>query len=406
MSETPGIGLPGTPTTLFHHALRLHRLTPDKPLPRDGEPYPDEDRRRREPPPKRPGDRRLAGADIARILDGHLADRSADPRALADLIHGLHVPIRYNAHIADAVWGAEAAGCRETGRWLVRHGIDPDGVTVGLALLAVVGTVEDIPKIQTIGLLSCHFGPLAADTLERLPGGADGLIWLAERVAGWGRVYVVEALCRLVDGNPSVRSWLLRRAADDDFLNGYFAGQVARTAVLHKAVAEFADDPELVDHTTLLVHAMTYAEGMGTSLRRYPEAVPVLEAHVRHLGRLGPTPERYFAAATLARYLTEEAPAWSDDAGLKARWDGVGTAYLALADRADCCDVARAGLAAVDGRLRWLADLVHPEAQSAGPPRRQADRQPLRRGAGHAAAPLPVVRLPGVRAGARGPWSP
>lgn len=348
MSGTPGTALPGTPTTLFHHALRLHRLTPDKPLPRDGEPYPDEERRRREPSPKRPRDRRLVGADIARILDGHLADRRAEPRAPADLIQGLHVPIHYNEHIAGAVRRAEATRCRETGRWLVRRGTDTDAVTVGLALLAVVGTVEDIPRIQTIGLLSCHFGPLAARELERLQGGAEALIWLAERVAGWGRVYVVEALCRLEDSDPHVRRWLLRRAADGDFLNGYFAGKVARTARLHEAVTEFAEDSELVDHTTRLLHAMTYAEGMGTSLRRYAEAVPVLEAHVRHLGRLGPTTERYLAAVTLARYLTEETPSWSDDAGIKARWDGVRTAYLALADHADRCDVARAGLAAGD----------------------------------------------------------
>src|SRR4051812_21996108 len=103
---------------------------------------------------------------------------------------------------------------------------------LSLALLAAVGTVEDVPRIQTIGLLSCTFGPLAARALERLPGGADALIWLAERVTGWGRVYVVEALCRLVDDHPLVRPWLLRRAADGHLLNGYFAGQVARMALL------------------------------------------------------------------------------------------------------------------------------------------------------------------------------
>ncbi|MFF4351347.1 hypothetical protein [Streptomyces sp. NPDC001530] len=361
MSETPGTGLPGTQTTLFGHALRLHRQSPDKPLPRDGEPYPDEERRRREPRPKAPRDRKLVGADVARILDEHFADPSAVPSALSDRFHGVYVPIHHNEHIATAAMTAGEARAREAGRWLVRHGTDTSAVTVGLALLAAVGIAADIPLIQTIGLLSCTFGPLAARALERLPGGADALLWLAERVTGWGRVYVVEALCRLVDDHPAVRPWLLRRAADGDFLNGYFAGQVARVTKLHEVAAAFGDDAELVDHTTRLLHVMTYCEGMGTSLRRYPHAVIVLEAHVGCLENLGPTAERYFAAATIAQYLTKETSAGSDDPGLKARWEQSRTAYLALLDKEDWCDRAREGLAAEDDRLTWLADSVAPE---------------------------------------------
>lgn len=55
-------------------------------------------------------------------------------------------------------------------------------MALGLALLAEVATVDDIPAIQTIGLFSNDFGPLAVQALERLPGSAEALIWLAERV--------------------------------------------------------------------------------------------------------------------------------------------------------------------------------------------------------------------------------
>jgi hypothetical protein len=228
-------------------------------------------------------------------------------------------------------------------------------------LLAEVATADDIPRIQTLGLLSNAFGPLAVRALERLPGGVDALIWLAERVTGWGRVPVVETLCRHVDDHPATRPWLLRRAADGDFLNSYFAANVARVTMLHEAITESGDDAESVDQAGRLLHVMTYCEGMGTSLRHYPHAVAVLEAHVRHLGHLGPTAERYFAAATVAHYLTKETPAWSDAAGIKARWDKAQTSYLALVDRADWCDAAGEGLAAGDTRLAWLADSVAPE---------------------------------------------
>ncbi|WP_132191574.1 MULTISPECIES: hypothetical protein [Kribbella] len=186
---------------------------------------------------------------------------------------------------------------------MVRHGTDRCAVTVGLALLAAVGTVEDIPLIQTIGLLSNRFGPLAAAALERLPGGAAAILWLADRVSGWGRVFVVEALCRLDD--PSAHPWLLRRACDGEFLNGYFAGRVAVATRLHDAGDEF-DDPEVVDHTGRLLLTMSYCEGMGTSLSTYKHSATVLAVHARQAALLPPTLERVFVLAMLAQHLTCE----------------------------------------------------------------------------------------------------
>jgi hypothetical protein len=78
-----------------------------------------------------------------------------------------------------------------------------------------------------------------------------------------------------------------------------------------------------VDQAGRLLHVMTYCEGMGTPLRRYPHAMTVLEAH--------------------------------------ARWDEARTSYLTLVDRTEWCDAARAGLAAADHRLTYVADFVAPE---------------------------------------------
>lgn len=146
---------------------------------------------------------------------------------------------------------------------------------------------------------------------------------------------------RHVEDHPAVLPWLLRRALGEDPLNGYFAATVARVTVLHEVIVESGDDAEAVDHTGRILHTMTHCDGMGTSLRYYPHALAVLDAHVRHIGYLGPTAERYFAAATVAHYLTKETPAWSDDATLTARWDEARTRYLGLVDRADWCATAR-----------------------------------------------------------------
>jgi hypothetical protein len=145
---------------------------------------------------------------------------------------------------------------------------------VGLALLATDWAEDDIPLIQTIGLLSNSFGALAAEALQRRRGGGEALLWLAQRVAGWGRVYVVEALCRA--GGHTSRGWLLRHACDGDFLDGYFAGQVATAAHLHEAITGTDVDDDLIDHTGRLLKTMADCAGMGTTLEHYPPAPIVL----------------------------------------------------------------------------------------------------------------------------------
>ncbi|MBO1417887.1 hypothetical protein [Streptomyces sp. FH025] len=337
-------------TSLYDHALRLHGRTPDGPLPKDGAPYPDGElhRGRR---PKRPEDPRRQGVRVARVLDRHFARTSAGPQELVRACHRVFVPMHPDESIAAAARRGEADRVRATGRWLVRHGDDRCAVLVGLALLAAVGTAEDIPLIRTIGLLSHHFGPLAAAALERIDPSARSLLWLAERSGGWGRVYLVEALCRL--DHPDARPWLLRRAVDGDFLNGYFAGRVATVSRVHEEVDRLADDPELFDHVGRLMDVMTFASGMGLSLRHYPHAAAVLAAHARHAADLPPTVARFRIIAVLALHLATH-PA-EDSGCTEAQRAAVLAAYVAVLDREDWCATVRAALEAQDHWLLWFA---------------------------------------------------
>ncbi|MER7741303.1 hypothetical protein ABTX34_23745 [Streptomyces sp. NPDC096538] len=360
MSATSGAGNTGTHTTLFQHALRLHRLTPDGPLFRGGEPFPDAEGR-----PRRssglPYDPDAGATRAAEILSAHLADDRAPSLRLVRELRDVPFPSRRDERIKAVALQAPAARVREAGRLLVRHGTEPAPVAVGLALLTEVATARDIPLIQTIGLLWAPFGSAAVMALDRLPGGVEALIWLAERVTVWGRVHAVNRLLRHVDDHPAVRPWLLRRAVDGDHLNAYFAAEVARATALHEVVARCGDDAEVVDHAGRLLHVMKHCEGMGISLRQYEHAVTVMEAHARHVKVLGPTPERYFTAASLAQYLSAQTPAWSDDPAVGAGWERVRMSYLDLTDRADWCDVAREGLAAGDWRMTWLAGSMAPQ---------------------------------------------
>ncbi|MET9249656.1 hypothetical protein [Nonomuraea sp. NPDC003709] len=331
----------GPQISLFDYAMHLHRQDPDSPLPRDGEPYPDDELHRQQVQPHPPEDQRLKGADVARILDSHFAKPDAPPSTLADAFHDVYVPIHHNVHIAAAALRADRDRVQQTGRWLVRHSTDRCAGAVGLALLAAGRAEEDIPLIQTIGLLSNRFGPLAAHALRRRRGGSEALQWLAERVTGWGRVYVIEELC--LTGGRAARSWLLRHACDGDYLNGYFAGQIATAAHLHEAITRADADDDLVDHTGRLLAIMADCSGMGMTLEHYPPAPTVLQAHANHLRGQTPTLSRYINTAVIADHLAQKPP---EQVGctLEHR-DRVLRHYLAVLNREDWSETARTELA-------------------------------------------------------------
>ena len=324
-------------STLFRHALRLHQQDPDSPLSRDGRPFPDEARHRRRSP--REKDSRRSGIEAAAILDRHFDKPDAPASDLAEAFHDVEVPIHRNEHITAAALRADRQRVRQTGRWLVRHSTDRCSAIIGLALLATDWVEEDIPLIQTIGLLSNTFGPLAAEALRRRHGGGEALRWLAERVGGWGRVYVVEELCRHAHTS---RDWLLRHACDGDFLNGYFAGKVATATHLHEAITSTEVDDDLVDHTARVLKAMADCAGMGMTLEHYPPAPIVLAAHAGHLARQAPTVSRYVDAALIADYLTDKTP---EKCGCTPEQrDDIARQYLAVLNHQDWCDTVRANL--------------------------------------------------------------
>ena len=227
-------------------------------------------------------------------------------------------------------------------------------MTVGLALLATDWAEDDIPLIQTIGLLSHQFGVLAAEALERRPGGGEALLWLAARVGGWGRVHLVEALCR--HSGYASRSWLLRQACDGDFLNGYFAGLVATTAHLHEAITSTVVDDDLVDHTGRLLGIMANSSGIGMTLEHYPPAPIVLASHAAHLARQAPTVNRYLDAAVIADHLTAKPP---NRCGCTTEQrDHIVQQYLNVLDRPEWCDTVRAGFDSTSDFFVWFTGNV------------------------------------------------
>ncbi len=338
--------------SLYDHSMRLHQLHPDAPLPNDGKPYPDRVAHRRWV--KGPDDRRRQGVAAAAILDAFFTRPDATPDELTWAFHDVDVPIHRNDHITAAALRADRERVQETGRWLVRHSPDQCSTVIGLALLAADWDEQDVDLLQHIGLLSNTFGPLAAHALKRREGGGEALRWLAPRTAGWGRVYVVEALCEI--GGRRARPWLLRHALDGDCLNGYYVGAVARAADVHEAITASDPDDELIDHTGRLLKVMAGNSGMGMTWDGYPPIRRVLDAHVTHLAHQQPTRHRYVTAAYIADRLLKADP---DLPNLPPEHQGrLLDRYLTILRRDDWSSMARASLDPADEFPAWFLENI------------------------------------------------
>jgi len=278
------------------------------------------------------------GADVASVLDAYFADPDAAPDTLVTAFRHVFVPIHRSDYVTAAARRADKDRLKQTGRWLVRHSPDRDSAIVGLALLAAIWDEDDIPLIQMIGLLSDKFAALAAEALTRRRGGDAALLWLAPRVSGWGRVYIVEALCRSVVG-PEARAWLLRFACEGGGLDGYFAGKVATAAHLHEGIISPAADDDLIDHTGRLLLTMADCGGMGLTLEHYPPAPIVLRRHAELLKGQTPTAARYLTATVLTHYLTKQEPHRLGCAAEQR--DHVLADYLVVLNRPEWIEVGR-----------------------------------------------------------------
>ncbi|WP_067824735.1 hypothetical protein [Nocardia inohanensis] len=319
MSVPTGSAQPSRRTTFYNHARALARRYPDIPLPRAGRPYPDADRRDRCRGSDDESDFR--GIRTSRLIDEYFSA----PTRHRDIAKLYREVIEYDIESAlwpsvrEAISRADPGQARELGRHLTLTSTDQNPTVLGMALLAVAGTEQDVRLIQTIGLLSNTFGLLAAQALARLPDATTNLIWLADRTAGWGRVYLVYALCEL--GDPAAEPWLLRKACNGDDLTGEFAYKVSCAAPVHTAIAAPDADETLIDHTGELMSTMAWCDGMGGTLWDYGQAEQVLTDYLSHVRGLAPSSDRYRWAWALACFLDGRpnvtAPDWATLAALR-----------------------------------------------------------------------------------------
>ncbi|MEU0394886.1 hypothetical protein ABZ208_19325 [Streptomyces sp. NPDC006208] len=273
-------------TSLYDHALRLHRQAPDEPLPDGGRPLPDQSAQ-----PGRSGSvtERSAGLqDALTCLGGGDIERTA--QELHTRVLGLDLSAREVSRSLEAVPLPDGEWCRSLGRHLVRHAVDRRTVWVGLALLGRHGLPRDAELIRTVGLLACCTGP-AADALVAVDCATGDLSWLAERSHPRRRRKLIEALC--TRGDPASRRWLLAEPLDRRTTPASQARSIAESTRLAEVLDQQPLDAATLAQAARLLAVMTDPNDYRSAIGQYTDAMPAYAALVRRLGELPPSLDHY-----------------------------------------------------------------------------------------------------------------
>ncbi|MEO6087945.1 MAG: hypothetical protein ABIQ18_33030 [Umezawaea sp.] len=253
------------PVSLFEHAQRLHRRSPDGPLADGGHPFPDSG-----------GHPDLPHQELRDFLD----DPAREAREVREFF-----PERPPRLL-------------EAARWLIENGTDQRAVLVGLGLLNGHAEPRDVPVIRVVGLLR-YVDRLATAVLAKVPEAAHDLIWLVERTGRRTRDIAVKALAGHPD--PAVRSWV--RSAPRDWLSSALARQIAEQQGLAALLGQPAVDDLLWDQAGALLVAMTSTRNYRYEIGRYQDAVAVYQRWVALADRRTATVERAALLTTVAQDL-------------------------------------------------------------------------------------------------------
>jgi hypothetical protein len=142
-----------------------------------------------------------------------------------------------------------------------------EAVKLGIAVLGIAGTEEDVEVLRRIGFCD-EFTLFAAVAIQNLSPAWEREAWeLAKVVEGWGRVHLIERLAQTQD--PEIRSWMLRTGYQNAVMGEYVACICARAGKLHEALRQSPRDESLLESATDLILAMMNGGNGRTSEGRH-----------------------------------------------------------------------------------------------------------------------------------------
>lgn len=270
-------------------------------------------------------------------------DAASAAEALQRRLAAMDPPVRHHSiHLIVSGLPLEnEARARALARCLVRTGRSVQSVCVGLALLIRLGEPQDVPNLETLGLLRDLVRPVI-HTLDTIDRRTAALIHLRNRA---GKPELGRLRGALDAGDDAdVRERLValpRTIGPEDARRAAEAAELVRLLELDEAVAgpsgragaPHVRAPELVAQAAWLLFQMTCVRDSSPEILSYREAVRAYESLARGAARhLAPTLDHYALLLSAAQELSSGAGVLHDWGG-PGRREAVVSELLAVLDR-------------------------------------------------------------------------
>jgi hypothetical protein len=188
-------------------------------------------------------------------------------------------------------------------RWLLRRSVHRNPLKMGMALVGLCGTEEDLDDLRALARHD-EFTLFAAVAVANLVEDPVVEWWeMARHVQGWGKVHLVERLCQHGSDRDDLRDWLLRHGCANDVMPEYLALACAAGGRLAEALAEDEPDDELLDGACMILTALLAPDGPAGDIDSYAEGVEAVRALLVHLDSRCTTLERLRVVSQVLHWL-------------------------------------------------------------------------------------------------------
>lgn len=169
--------------------------------------------------------------------------------------------------------------------YLIRESSSPECVKFGLTLLEMLhGSPEEEQEtrrvISTLALCD-EFTLFCLYVIRGWADGADELFRLAQKVHGWGRIFIVH---ELEPDTPEKKDWLLREGWRNTVLDNYSAALCAKNGGLLALLEQETLPPEDYAAARSLVAALLEEQPLP-GISGMEEGEKILDAFLRHAAR-------------------------------------------------------------------------------------------------------------------------
>jgi len=206
--------------------------------------------------------------------------------------------------------GLSADLIHDVATWLCASAPDRGPVKLGIILLGLTGNEGDKDILHALGRHE-EFTLFSAVALGRISTDWVLELWeLGKHVDGWGKIHVVERLCRQDD--PRLKDWFIRDGFRNSIMNEYLAVPCAKAGKLHEALQQAIIDEGLLSSTSEIIDALING-GPAEDIDSYPDAPAALTGYLAHVAtRQRPDLGHYLTTDRITKWLQADGSAWAE----------------------------------------------------------------------------------------------